>query len=210
MNNRRAGAIAARHTMKRGTATIVALGLMAAALLGACHPLVNPVDPNSTAYTGTPTNGDGSGDGPEPLLPSADKWELATDHAPGRMLPLEITDDGLFVEPRQAGWFELWITLSDSFQYQQADGAILWIAVTDFGNIYYAVSGIPDVAPEQRLLVVRFSSGIPNKSMIRLRLTDRNGTFIGERLFGYLIGDVDRNGTVDGPDDRAAITALGG
>ena len=197
--------------MTRRSVMITALGL-AAAFLIACHPLVNPVDPRSTTYTGIPTGSDGDDprDTPDPLLPATAKWELVTDHMPGRMLPLEITDDESFIEPRDAGWYELWITLSDSFEWEQTDGAILWIAVNDGGSTYYSAAGLSDVIPEQRRLVVSFGD-IPNQTRIRLRLVDWNGTVIGERVVGRLIGDVDGNGMVDvAVDHGVAIVTLNG
>ena len=198
--------------MTRRSVMFAALGFAAAALLIACHPLVNPVDPRATNYTGVPTGSDGDapGDTPDPILPLAVKWELVTDHVPGRMLPLEITADESFIEPRDAGWFELWITLSDSFEWEQTDGAVLWVAMTGGGDTYYDAAGLSDVIPEQRRLVVSFGS-IPNQTRTRLRLVDRNGTVIGERLVGRLIGDVDGNGTVEEATDHdVAMAALEG
>ena len=193
--------------MTRRSVMITAFGL-AAALLIACHPLVNPVDPRSTTYTGVPTGSDG--DAPDPLLPATAKWELVTDHMPGRMLPLEITADESFIEPRDAGWYELWITLSDSFESEQTDGAIVWIAMTGGGGTYYDAVGLSEVIPEQRRLVVSFG-GIPNQTRTRLRLVDWNGTIIGERVLGRLIGDVDGNGVVEEATDHdVAIDALEG
>ena len=196
--------------MPRRSVMAAILGLTAAALLIACHPLVNPVDPRATNYTGVPTDSDG--DTPDPILPSAVKWEIVADHA-GPMLPLEVTDDGSFVEPRNAPWFELWITLSDSFDWEQAEGAVLWIAANIlFGDTVYFAFGLPDIAPEQRRLGLRFDfwpDGIPNQTRALLRLVDRNGTIIGERVVGRLIGDVDGNGTVEsgagGDDERIDV-----
>jgi hypothetical protein len=210
MNHRRECRNPDVRTMTRRTALIVAIGLLLALLLTACHQLVNPVDPNSTTYSGIPAGGDDPAKEPEPLLPSAKKWELSADHDPGRLLPLEITEDESFVEPRDAGSYELWITLSDSFGGDQADGAVLWISVTSFANTFYAVAKITDTMPELRRLAVRFDGGIPNETMIRLRLTDRNGTIIGERVFGRLIGDVDGNRLVDVVADHTEVVALAG
>ncbi len=190
---------------------VAVFGLAAAALLIACHPPVNPVDPQATNYTGIPDGGGGGDPGatPEPILPSTAKWELVADHAPGRMLPLEITDDESFIEPRDAGWFELWITLSDSFDSEQTDGAILWVAAAfTGGSTFYTAFGFTDVIVSQRRLVIAFGF-IPNESRIRLRLVDRNGTIIGERVVGHLVGDADGNGTVD-PADNTAIAVLEG
>ncbi|MBU8913581.1 MAG: hypothetical protein KOO61_06110 [Spirochaetales bacterium] len=191
---------------------IPALGIAAVTLLIACHPLVNPVDPQSTTYTGIPTGSDG--DAPDPILPAAVKWELTASHNPGRMLPLEVTADGSFIEPRNAGSFELWITLSDSFDWEQAEGAVLWIAATVLsGDTLHFALHLNEVAPEQRRLGWHFwPDGITNQTRARLRLVDRNGTIIGERVVGRLIGDVDGNGTVEsgvgGDDER--IDALVG
>jgi len=196
-------------TLSHRGAWTIALTMLAAMLLSACHPLINPLDPNSTTYTG-PTGGSDTGDPPPPLLPSPARWELVTDHIPGRLLPLEITEDGSFVEPRDAGWFELWITLSDTFERKPAENAILWIAVTDATGTFYAVGGIQDVAPEQRRLGVRFDMGIPNETRIALRLTDQNGTVIGERELGRLIGDTNGSGTVEVVQDHNAISDLTG
>ena len=193
----------------RRVAVAGALALVAATVLIACHPLVNPVDPRATNYTGIPTSGDADA-APDPLLPPTAKWELVAPHDPGRMLPLEITDDDSFIEPRDSFDFEIWITLSDSFEWEQAEGAILWIAVAFFGgDSFYVASPLTDVTPEQRRLGV-YLGVIPDQTRIRLRLVDRNGTIIGERIVGRLIGDVDGTGTIDTATDRAKITSLEG
>lgn len=202
---------ASRATARR-VAMVATLGVVAAGLLIACHPLVNPVDPGSPGYTGVPSGTDGGDSPPAPaaLLPSAVKWELVTNHAPGRMLPLEIPDDESFIEPRESAWFDLWITLSDSFDWEQTENAILWIAVTyEGGDIYYDVTGIWDVIPERRRLVIFFDF-IPNQTRTRLRLVDRNGIIIGERVVGRLIGDVDGDGIVNVVADGSYVAALEG
>jgi len=193
----------------RRVAVAAALALVAVTALIACHPLVNPVDPRATNYTGIPTSGDPDA-APDPVLPPIARWELVAPHDPGRMLPLEITDDELFVEPRLSAEFELWITLSDSFDWEQAEGTILWISVGFLGgDSVYVASPLTDVTPEQRRLGV-YLGVIPDQTRIRLRLVDRNGTIIGERTVGRLVGDVDATGTIDTLTDRAMITDLEG
>jgi hypothetical protein len=183
-------------------------------LFTACHPLVNPVDPRSTTYVGTPTATDP--DATAPLLPPVAKWELVAYHGPGSVaLPLEITDDDAFIEPRDGtgpGEFELWMTLSDSFSSEQTQGVILWITIATVGSDdIFAFLGLDYVAPEQRRLGVRIPTGpFPSRSRARLRLTDANGTILGERVLGYLIGDVDGNGVAEAPEDHGLIIAREG
>jgi len=202
------------RTAVRRAAVAATLALVAATALIACHPLVNPVDPRATNYTGTPTSGDPNDPSaaPEPLLPPIARWELVAPHDPGRMLPLEIPNDESFIEPRDSSEFECWITLSDSFEWEQAEGAICWIAVSFMsGDTLYTGSPLTGIAPEQRRLSVDLdTSTIPDQTRIRLRLVDRNGTIIGERIVGRLIGDVDGTGTIDTATDRAKITSLEG
>ena len=186
--------------------------LLVALSLIACHPLVNPADPRSITYAGTPTeeDPDGSGSDPEPLLPAVAKWELAARHVPARWIPLEITSDGAFVEPRTGGEYDLWITLSEPFQWEAADGATLWIAVAlTTGEVIYESNNGLSAQPELRRLTLGFG-GIPDQSRIRLLLTDRNGTSIGECELARLEADVDGSGQVLAAPDHARITALAG
>lgn len=180
---------------------VVAAGSVVMFLFLSCHPLVNPVDPRSTTYLGTPTEG-GNGeetDEPDPVLPAATEWQIVAFHSPGVAHPLEITEDGSFIETRDPGSFELWITLADSFVADDATGAILWVALSNSATgDGYGYLSVDEVNPDQRRLVWTIPTGnFPTRTRARLRLVDRNGATLGERVVGYLIGDVDGDGVVE-------------
>jgi hypothetical protein len=199
----RTGLIAARVLAVTGTLALVILSL------AACHPLVNPVDPNSANYTGVPTNTDPGTDPAtlEPVLPEAVKWESVMVHA-GRALPLVIpaAEDPVFVEPRNGNSalgntdpITIHVTFAEPFTWDDAKDAKLWYALADpAGEIHYGYEPISEwqVAPELRRIEL-VDLPIPHASILRLRIQDRTGAVVGERLIGRLIGDADQDEVVE-------------
>jgi hypothetical protein len=195
-----------------------ALRLTAAAglvlLLSSCHPLINPVDPNSTAFTGVETTRE-SPDEPEPLLPYVIAWESVSEHAPNQFLGLEITNDGSFVEPRQPqSPLEHYIVLTfeDRIDWEMLSQATCFLRVS-FASTYVTLAVPLEIYEgtalrNQAVLRLRpnappfFTStgDSPGGALFRMRLVDPTGVVLGERLFGMLPGDFDGNGVVDSQD----------
>jgi hypothetical protein len=193
------------------TAGPVALIVLVLASLLACHPMLNPADPGSTAYLGEPvdTSPDPDADPapmPEPLLPAVARWELVATHDPGVDHALTIPDDDSFVEPRASTSFRLRMTLSDSFEFNAGASALLWTAFADSAGEYYEFTGMHMVEPDTRRLTVDLRAYTMARGWVRL--VDRNGAILGERVFAFLAGDVNGDGVVEaglseGTDQRA-------
>jgi hypothetical protein len=191
---------------------LMALAVLAAVMLSSCHLLTNPADPRSVTYTGTPVGGDVNA---TPVLPAIARAEVVTYHAPGRELGLVVPagSSPAFVEPRdRSGGFNIVITLEDAFTWDDVKGAIVWTATTDAGGVttYYselvtrlADSGFATIRDDLRQ--IRFENvevRFPDQSWVWLRIIDRAGHVVGDRLIGFLAGDTDGNGQVSpGPDD---------
>lgn len=204
--------------MRRARTVAVAAGLLvtgAALLLTGCHDLVNPVDPNSTRYTGQPTLADPPE--PEPVLPPIERWETIAQHAPDQFLSLEIPEDGSLIDPRQPAdpqEFFVAITFAEPVYWEDLEDALVFVRVNDG---FAVTTGIvsPEVNPIYRQAVIRtsppeppfFSAGTGGAS-VRIRVVDPTGLVIGERLFGLLPGDFNGNGLVTFVDDWTNGAAL--
>lgn len=190
-----------------------ALALAFLVLAAACHPLNNPVDPRSSAYTGEPVVRDPQTphDAPE-LLPDTVLWESVAEHLPGQRLALEITSDGTFVEPRRPDSpQQLWIvvTFEEAVDpYELERGMVLARITNGFATETRVIyPWMYSLTPDSLRLIVAISSPwppfttLPTAAMIRLRIIDANGHVAGERLFGILPGDFDGDGTVTFAND---------
>jgi hypothetical protein len=177
--------------------------LAVAVLLTSCHPLTNPLDPNSVTYTGEQTISTRL-EGPR-VLPGVVSWESAAEHAPGQLLGLDIPDDGSFVEPRNpTDTPELWVivTFESSITWEMLENALIVVREVDEFNNERTSTVWPDhVYPEQNQIAL-FVPGPITPRRVRVRIVDPNGETVSERVFGYLPGDYDGNGTVEGLIDR--------
>lgn len=194
---------------------VVVVGLVLC--LGGCHRLLNPVDPTSEVYEGVvvernddETNG---GDTVDPL-PTVVRWESYRSHAPNLYVPLQITADPFFVEPRVAGGGPTGTTdlvLAITFE-QEIDASYIDDTLVDAAAGYEDAdtgdprSMTPPVSVEQsdspKTLVIWLYS-VPAVSRCRVRLRAPDGRTVDERFFGVLGGDVDGSGAVDASDTGA-------
>ncbi len=182
-----------------------ALVLAVLVLAAACHPLNNPVDPRSAAYTGEPV----VRDPPEttPLLPSTVRWESVAEHLPGQRLALEVTSDGTFVEPRRPDspqQLAIVVTFEEAVDPYELERGMVLARITDGvateTRIIYPWAY--SLTPDHLRLIIPISSpwppftALPTAAMIRVRIVDAHGHVAGQRLFGILPGDFDGDGIV--------------
>lgn len=223
----------AGNRLARRAAIILVAVIATVTLLNSCHPLVNPADPRSILYSG-------NGDDPatsvpeEPVLPQTAHWELAVDHPPGgTWLPLEIPDDGSFVEPRVRRQVELRITFEESFELDDIYGAIFWIAVNSENDPTFHTSfALAEYLTEDQVDLARRRVDIPldfnllpfaidedrDRFVATMSLADRSGAVLGRRAVARLVGDVNGDRTVsnsdrdgaDGIDELSGSTPVAG
>lgn len=207
MNTRRSAASARRVSVRPCLSAFAVAVLM---LAGSCHPLNNPVDPRSSAYTGEPVERDP----PErtPLLPETVRWESVAEHLEGQLLALEIPADGIFVEPRRPDSPpQLWIvvTFEDAVDPHELDrGLVLARIANGFETETRIVHPWAySLTPDNLRLIIPLGwpwppfTTLPTAAMIRMRIVDAGGHVAGERLFGILPGDFDGDGRVFFADD---------
>ncbi|MFW5744660.1 MAG: hypothetical protein ACOC2D_15400 [Spirochaetota bacterium] len=186
--------------------------------LGGCHDLVNPVDPNSSTYTGEPTLADPAD--PQPILPPIERWETVAQHAPEQFLGLEIPEDGSLIDPRQPDdpkEFFVVITFEEPVYVDDFEEALVFVRVNDGSDVTTGIVS-PEVNPIYRQAVIRTTPPEPpffnatgdgtGGASIRIRVVDATGVVMGERLFGLLPGDFDGDGDVDPASDWTGGAAL--
>ncbi len=195
------------------SAGLAGLALVLLIVAGSCHPLNNPVDPRSSAYTGEPV----LRDPPDPplLLPRTVRWESVAEHFPDQRLALEITADGAFVEPRRPDSpAELWIvvTFEEPVDPEELERGMVAARVNDgFGTNTTIIgpggSGGYGLSQDRLRLRIPVRAPLPpfrpypNAASVRMRIVDANGSVAGERLFGILPGDFTGDGVVDIAED---------
>lgn len=200
--------------------------VLAALALGGCHDLVNPVDPNSSRYTGEPTVADAPKEEPDPILPPIERWETIAQHAPEQFLGLEIPEDGSLIDPRQPDdpkEFFVVITFTEPVYEEDFEGALVFIRTRDSTGTKTQLADL-EMNPLYRQAVIR-SSPVPapdpspppffnetgdgaGGATVRIRVVDATGVVMGERLFGLLPGDFNGDGFVDPASDWTSGAAF--
>lgn len=185
----------------------------AALALAGCHDLVNPVDPNSSRYDGTPVLADPPVEEPEPILPPIERWETVAQHAPEQFLGLEIPEDGSLIDPRQPDdpqEFFVVITFEEPVYEEDFEEALVFVRANDGSDVTTRIVG-PEINPVYRQAVIRTAPPEPpffnatgdgaGGVTVRIRIVDATGVVMGERVFGLLPGDFNGDGVVDPTGD---------
>lgn len=205
---------------------LAAVVCLAVFILGSCHQLTNPADPNSPAYGGVPIT-------KEPLdpdkstfmppLPEIVQWRAYAEHLPGQWIWQEITADGSFVESRamiDPARFLIGVVFEGRVDQETLRNSLALIGTNNQGHQlnpplfdtkkldqYEGEIGefiffhkYPDDADE-------------NGSRFRIRLINPDGSIASERAFAWLRGDVDGSGrvqTAGGLDDDERLNGEDG
>lgn len=195
----------------------ILLVVAVAVAMSTCHPLVNPLDPQSTTFTGEVVLRDPLS--PVPVLPAVEQWAIVAEHSPGQFLGLEVPDveygePDFFIDSRRpASPPELYIALIFEEPVSEADleNALILVGERIPGStsvFSYPVDAVI-LDPARRQLVLT-ADAADEPSTIRIALIDSTGVMISERTFGLLPGDVTSDGVVDFDDLNAGPLSLDG
>ena len=179
---------------------ILLAGLAALALLPGCHQLTNPVDPNSTTFTGETTLRDP--EEPSSVLPEIVRWRILTEHSPGQTIGFDLPDDSSHVEPRRPPMSPLFYVIATFAERVNdgdfRDGIYLWGSTSSAGTQISQIA-FDRYDPATNSLRMRIDS-TPDIARARIKLVDRNGRIAGAVNFSFLAGDVNGDGVVNEDD----------
>jgi hypothetical protein len=200
------------------TPPAVGLLILVVLTLSGCHPLLNPIDPTSPAYGGvTVERITADSTDPDPL-PAPVRWESYRQHASGLFLPLEITTEPLFVEPRSgasspAGTTDLIlaITFDSELSADYRSANLIDVAAvyedTAAGETHTMVPYVVVETEGSPYQLVFQLLGVPAVSRCRIRLRSPDSRTVADLTLGVLGGDVNGSGTVDGADSSIVSSA---
>ena len=217
--------MASRLTSPRtAVRTALAGALLALIVLSGCRQLTNPVDPNSTAFTGETV--DRNPPAVEQVIPSPTSWQSVAEHQNGQFLGLTIPDveygdPHFFIEPRRPGGgdngqiFAL-ISFDEPIDEQMfRDGLILVSQRVPEGTSVGSLANDPgDDHNDQwsidfnlnRLVIPYNVDEFPaidaSPVTVTITIIDPTGVEVDSRSFGILPGDVNGDGIVQHPEDR--------
>lgn len=135
-------------------------------------------------------------------------WYYGVIHYPGNLLNLLITQDGLFIESRDASV----VTISAELPRPVDSSIISQDNIKLIGKDYTDTDFFPPytVSLGADLRTVRVVvQNMRDRSRYRIRLVDGHGQKVCERIFSKLTGDVNLDGTVDNIDRLEILGHLG-
>ncbi len=189
-------------TSRRRGLTIVALIALGLTMAG-CHQLTNPVDPDSTTFTGERTTKD-----PEELprvIPEIVRWRIVSENTAGQMIGFDIPADGSFIEPRapvSAPHFFIDASFADTpSESDFEDGLFVWAFATTSGT-FVAPVGFDSFDATTNTIRLRIDiDPALQVARVRIKFVDRNSRVAGDVTFSFLAGDVNGDGEVNNAGD---------
>jgi len=194
-----------RRSSRPTIAILIALGLV----VTGCHPLVNPVDPSSTTFTGQRTSKD-----PQELprvLPEIVRWRIVSENSAGQFIGFDIPAEGSFIEPRSpvnAPQFFIVATFGDAPSEDDFEGGLYVWAFSDSSSTNIGQVNFDGFDATTNSLRLRVDTA-PQAARVRIKIVDRNGHDAGDVRFSFLAGDVNQSGEVDA-NDPSAVAAYDG
>jgi len=182
-----------------GIVALIALSLIAAG----CHPLTNPVDPNSTTFTGERTSKD-----PQDLprvLPEIVRWRIVSESTAGQMIGFDVPADGSLIEPRapvNAPQFFVVAYFAETPTEGAFEGGLYVWAFADSSGTNVAQVNFDIFDATTNSLRLRVDTA-PQVARVRIKFVDRNSRVAGDAEFSFLAGDVNGDGVVDAIDPSA-------
>jgi hypothetical protein len=195
----------------------VGLLITTAVLLVACHPLINPLDPASPRYDGTPE------EPPKiPTLPDIVAWYAYAEHGStdigNQWIGLPIPEDGSYTESRLE--MNLCVEFAKEVSWEILDDCYLYVYVNYAGDDnsrqnppfvdFHPSIWTADFLPNHNNRFADLGVWLPEPAGTRflVRLYGPNGRMVSERHLAWLVGDVISDGVVEETTDEYTVDTL--